>query len=134
MHNYLDFEKPIAELEGKIEELRHLSGDGEVNIGEEVGRLQGKVEKLLAAAQALDFRNNVGDWVPAGPDHPIRVALDPDSEAPRPYILVRSGLEALFVRSVFYEMVDLAVERQQGGRLELGVWSRGAFFSLGELP
>jgi len=48
MHNYLDFEKPIAELEGKIEELRHLSGSGEVNIADEVGKLQSKVEKLLA--------------------------------------------------------------------------------------
>jgi len=48
MHNYLDFEKPIAELEGKIEELRHLSGSGEVNIADEVTKLQAKVDKLLA--------------------------------------------------------------------------------------
>lgn len=47
MHNYLDFEKPIAELEGKIEELRHLTGSPEVNIADEVGKLQSKVEKLL---------------------------------------------------------------------------------------
>ncbi|MDA1091144.1 MAG: acetyl-CoA carboxylase carboxyltransferase subunit alpha [Proteobacteria bacterium] len=47
MHSYLDFEKPIAELEGKIEELRHLSSSGEVNIAEEVSKLQGKIDKLL---------------------------------------------------------------------------------------
>jgi len=47
MHNYLDFEKPIAELEGKIEELRHLSSSGEVNIADEVGKLQTKVDRLL---------------------------------------------------------------------------------------
>ena len=47
MHNFLDFEKPIAELEGKIEELRHLSGSGGVNIADEVAKLQDKVEKLL---------------------------------------------------------------------------------------
>jgi len=47
MHNYLEFEKPIAELEGKIEELRHLSGSGEVNIADEVAKLQSKVDKLL---------------------------------------------------------------------------------------
>lgn len=52
MHSYLDFEKPIAELEGKIEELRHLSGDSDVNIADEVGRLQGKVEKLLVSTYA----------------------------------------------------------------------------------
>jgi acetyl-CoA carboxylase carboxyl transferase subunit alpha len=47
MHNFLDFEKPIAELEGKIEELRHLSDSGEMNIAEEVSKLQGKAERLL---------------------------------------------------------------------------------------
>jgi acetyl-CoA carboxylase carboxyl transferase subunit alpha len=45
----LDFEKPIAELEGKIEELRHLGDNGDVNIAEEVSRLQAKVDKLLRA-------------------------------------------------------------------------------------
>ncbi len=52
MHNYLDFEKPIAELEGKVEELRHLTGSEEVNIVEEVGKLQTKVEKLLKSTYA----------------------------------------------------------------------------------
>ncbi|MBI5164603.1 MAG: acetyl-CoA carboxylase carboxyltransferase subunit alpha [Magnetospirillum sp.] len=48
----LDFEKPIAELEGKIEELRHLGDGGDVNIADEVGRLQVKVDKLLRATYA----------------------------------------------------------------------------------
>ncbi|MFQ5775606.1 MAG: acetyl-CoA carboxylase carboxyltransferase subunit alpha [Kiloniellaceae bacterium] len=47
MHTFLDFEKPIAELEGKIEELRHLSDDGEINIAEEVAKLQSKADRLL---------------------------------------------------------------------------------------
>ncbi len=47
MQHYLDFEKPIADLEGKIEELRHLTTDGDVNIAEEVGRLQSKAERRL---------------------------------------------------------------------------------------
>ena len=47
MHNFLDFEKPIAELEGKIEELRHLGDADGVNISEEVIRLQAKADKLL---------------------------------------------------------------------------------------
>lgn len=50
--NFLDFEKPIAELEGKIEELRHLSDTDDLNIAEEVGRLQAKVDKLLRATYA----------------------------------------------------------------------------------
>ena len=52
MHNFLDFEKPIAELEGKIEELRHLSDDGGINIAEEVARLQAKVDRLLRQTYA----------------------------------------------------------------------------------
>jgi acetyl-CoA carboxylase carboxyl transferase subunit alpha len=51
MH-YLDFEKPIAEIEGKIEELRHLSGQNGVNILEDVARLQGKVEKQIRQTYA----------------------------------------------------------------------------------
>ncbi|MEE9545687.1 MAG: acetyl-CoA carboxylase carboxyltransferase subunit alpha [Rhodospirillales bacterium] len=47
MHNFLDFEKPVAELEGKIEELRRLADSGEPKIAEEVSKLQGKAEKLL---------------------------------------------------------------------------------------
>ncbi|WP_119680026.1 acetyl-CoA carboxylase carboxyltransferase subunit alpha [Indioceanicola profundi] len=51
MH-FLEFEKPIAELEGKIEELRHLSDGGDLNIADEVKKLQDKVEKQLRATYA----------------------------------------------------------------------------------
>lgn len=44
---FLEFEKPIADLEGKIEELRHLSTSGDFNIVDEVSKLQMKVDKLL---------------------------------------------------------------------------------------
>jgi acetyl-CoA carboxylase carboxyl transferase subunit alpha len=47
MTTYLDFEKPIAELESKIAELRHLPNSGDVDIADEVMRLQDKVQKLL---------------------------------------------------------------------------------------
>jgi acetyl-CoA carboxylase carboxyl transferase subunit alpha len=50
---FLDFEKPIAELEGKIEELRHAAdSSGEVNIAEEIARLQSKVDRLLKETYA----------------------------------------------------------------------------------
>jgi len=52
MRTFLDFEKPIAELEAKIDELRHLSdGDG-LNIADEVGRLEAKADKLLRQTYA----------------------------------------------------------------------------------
>ncbi|MBT3237977.1 MAG: acetyl-CoA carboxylase carboxyltransferase subunit alpha [Rhodospirillaceae bacterium] len=72
MHNYLDFEKPIAELEGKIEELRHLSSNSEVNIADEVGKLQSKVDKLLRQTYG-----NLSAWqktqVARHPDRPHAV-------------------------------------------------------------
>ncbi|WP_366654996.1 acetyl-CoA carboxylase carboxyltransferase subunit alpha [Fodinicurvata sp. EGI_FJ10296] len=47
MQTFLEFEKPIAELEGKIEELRHISDGGDLNIAEEVTRLQTKLDRIL---------------------------------------------------------------------------------------
>ena len=83
------------------------------------------------SSQALRFRTNIGDWVEADAAHPIRVAHAPDSGEPSPYILVRDGLEALIARSAYYHLVELAVEREQGGETVLGVWSKETFFPLG---
>jgi acetyl-CoA carboxylase carboxyl transferase subunit alpha len=47
IRHFLDFERPIAELEGKIEELRHLSTTSEINIADEVGRLENTANRLL---------------------------------------------------------------------------------------
>lgn len=51
MH-FLEFEKPIADLEGKIEELRTLTDGGDINIADEVKKLQEKVDKLLRSTYA----------------------------------------------------------------------------------
>ena len=44
--NYLEFEQPIAELEAKIEELRNVGTDNEINISEEIARLEAKCRAL----------------------------------------------------------------------------------------
>ena len=44
--NFLDFEQPIAELEAKIEELRYVGSDAEINISDEIARLQAKSRSL----------------------------------------------------------------------------------------
>ncbi|MDH5785436.1 MAG: acetyl-CoA carboxylase carboxyl transferase subunit alpha [Chromatiales bacterium] len=44
--NFLEFEQPIAELEAKIEELRYVGDDAEINIGDEITRLQAKSKSL----------------------------------------------------------------------------------------
>ncbi len=43
----LEFEKPILELEAKIEELRNVSSEGKLNIADEISRMQAKADKLL---------------------------------------------------------------------------------------
>jgi len=83
--------------------------------------------------QMLSFRTNIDDIVTAGPDHPIRVAEDPATGEPSPYLLVRDRLEALILRPVFYQLVELGEERKVDGRRVLGVSSGGAFFALGAL-
>jgi len=52
MRHFLDFEKPIAELEGKIEELRRMSDPEGINIAEEVARLTEKADRLLRTTYA----------------------------------------------------------------------------------
>lgn len=47
MTTFLDFEKPIAELQTRIDELRQTAEGGEVNIDAEIGPLQAKSDKLL---------------------------------------------------------------------------------------
>ena len=50
MHiNFLDFEQPIAELEAKIEELRYVTSDADININEEIERLKEKSQELTSS-------------------------------------------------------------------------------------
>lgn len=55
--HFLSFEKQISDLEGKIEELRHLSSGGDINIAEEIGKLQGAVDKELKSTYS-----NLSPW------------------------------------------------------------------------
>jgi uncharacterized protein len=80
-----------------------------------------------ARDQRLTFRTNVDDIVEAGLKHPIRFEVEPGSEGLKPYLLVRSRLEALVTRALYYDLVELAVEDADSG---LGLWSNGSFFPL----
>ena len=81
--------------------------------------------------QVLTLRTNVDDEVMAGPDHGLRMTIDPGTEEPSPYVHVRGRLEALISRAIFYDLVDLAVEELAGKENQFGVWSAGDFFPLG---
>jgi acetyl-CoA carboxylase carboxyl transferase subunit alpha len=88
MRHFLEFEKPIAELEGKIEELRRTTDAGGIDVAEEVGKLRDKVETLLRQTyaklspwqktlvarhperpKALDYvKALIADWTPLAGD------------------------------------------------------------------
>jgi len=55
--NFLDFEQPIAELEAKIEELRYVGDDAELNVGDEITRLQTKSKSLTKS-----IFSNLSPW------------------------------------------------------------------------
>ncbi|MFN6954272.1 MAG: DUF1285 domain-containing protein [Acetobacteraceae bacterium] len=84
--------------------------------------------------QCLTFRTNLDEMVTADAEHPIRVAIDPRTREPRPYITVRPGLEARINRAVFYELAALAQTESLDGREVMGVWSEGMFFPIDEAP
>lgn len=76
-------------------------------------------------AARIAFRLNTEELVVAGGDHPIRV--EGPADAPRPYIRVRGGMDALISRSVFY---DLVAELTPGPDGRQGLWSDGTFFAF----
>jgi acetyl-CoA carboxylase carboxyl transferase subunit alpha len=93
MRSYLDFEKPVAELEAKVEELRALeSGESAVAIGEEIARLEAK------AAQALEEL-----YAALTPWQKTQVARHPE----RPHCLA-------YVEALITDFVALAGDRKFG--------------------
>src|SRR5436309_10576070 len=92
MRHFLDFERPIAELEGKIDELRHLSTDSGLNIAEEVGRLEAQAERLLQQSYA-----RLTPW------QKVQVARHPD----RPHA-------STYIAALITDFVPLAGDRHFG--------------------
>jgi uncharacterized protein len=82
--------------------------------------------------QELIFRTNLDELVTADEQHPLRVEERAGGE-PRPYLMVRNGLEARLARPVFYRLVEFGVEERRGEETAFGVWSRNRFFPLGRL-
>jgi len=66
--NYLQFEQPVAELEAKIEELRHVGNDSEININDEIQRLEHKSQNLTR-----QIFSNLSQWqISQLARHPLR--------------------------------------------------------------
>ena len=105
---------PVEKMKIKVEDAPFVAV--------RVDRVQGE-----GGEPVLRFTTNVGDEVEASAENPIRVAVDA-AGAPRPYVHVRRGLEALIARPVFYELVEMTEERDG----TLGLPSHGAWFEIGE--
>ncbi len=67
LKHFLTFEKNIADLEGKIEDLKHISSNSDFNIAEEIGKLQNKV-----VSELTDTYSNLNPW------QKVQVARHPD--------------------------------------------------------
>jgi len=81
-------------------------------------------------AQVMTFVTHVDDEAVAGPDNPIRIARDPETGEPSPYVLIRTNLEALIDRKSFYRLVEIGAHEDVEGESWFGVWSSGQFFPI----
>lgn len=89
MQTYLDFEKSIAELESRIRDIKALQSGDEINIAEEVGRLEAKLDKLLRSTY-----EKLSSW------EKIKVARHPD----RPHL-------SDYIKNLFDDFMPLAGDR-----------------------
>ena len=80
--------------------------------------------------QTVQVATNIGVTVTISRDHPLRISVDPETEEPRPYVLVRPGLEARIIRSAFYHLVELATVEEG----QLGIWSAGTHHAIDTAP
>ncbi|WP_372886879.1 DUF1285 domain-containing protein [Shimia sp.] len=107
---------PVEKVEIEVEDVPFVAVDLEV--------------RGAGADQVLCFLTNVGDRVEAGAEAPIRVAHDPETGAPAPYVRVRGNLEARIDRKSFYRMVELGEEGMHQGQSWFGLRSGGVFFPI----
>jgi hypothetical protein len=82
--------------------------------------------------QVLSLTTNVGESLEIGPDHPLEVGTYPGSDEPRPVVKVRHGVEARLVTAAYYDLAEHVVERNENGHPELGVFSQGIFYKIGQ--
>ncbi len=84
-------------------------------------------------AQKLAFRTLTDDMVVLDAAHRLRVEVDPETGEPTPLVPVRGNLMAIILRSVFYDLVDIAEERVMAGVTVQGVMSEGIFHIIGRV-
>ena len=58
--------------------------------------------------QLISFETNTGDMFLLDKEHPITVSTNPQTDEPKPYVLVRSNLEGIISRNIYYKLVELS--------------------------
>jgi hypothetical protein len=82
--------------------------------------------------QVLQLTTNVGETIEVSDSHPLSVGQYPGSHEPRPVIHVAHGVKARLVTAAFYELVNLAQERELAGETVFGVMSHRKFWKIGQ--
>jgi uncharacterized protein len=80
----------------------------------------------------ISFRTNMDEWIDAGPEHPLRFELEPETGGMKPYVLVRRNLWAKVTRALFYDLVEAGEERVVDGVAKFGVMTGGQFFVMAD--
>ena len=81
--------------------------------------------------QSFVFTTNMDETVALSPQRSLTVSTNPDTLEPTPLLRVRGRLDALLSRSVFYDLLNYAVERVTPEGKQLGIESDGDFYPLG---
>lgn len=82
-------------------------------------------------SQTIRLTTNTDETITLDREHALSITEDAATGEPHPVVHVRSGLDGLLGRNVFYQLVELAVSREIDENTVLGVWSAGTFFPLG---
>ena len=84
-------------------------------------------------SQIIHFRTNLDHWLCVDEAHKIFVEFTEHDKTPSPYVHVRDGLNALIIRSVFYDLVELAaLQETNDDKMLLNVFSHGKTYFIGE--
>ena len=107
---------PVEKVRITVEDVPFIAVDFEKN--------------YVAGLEFIIFRTNVDDYVKLSKEHPIRIEINPITEEPLPYLLVRDNIEARIDRKSFYRLIDIGEVQERDQENWFGVRSGDDFFPI----
>ena len=83
--------------------------------------------------QLISFETNTGDMFLLDKEHPITVSTNPKTGEPKPYILVRSNLEGIISRNIYYKLVEMSYIKKENNENIFLLKSNNQTFEIGRL-